>query len=125
MKAMFAILALVACGSPAWAQTQEAEDEPAAAAAGDVRVEEVTFRSTDSRSTIKGYVFRPATVPAGRLPAVVMMHGRSGAYSSLANGVYNASTLSRRHRAWGELWARNGYVAIMVDDFGPLGYPPG
>ena len=123
MRMKWAIMALLAASSPAVAQ--DVEDEPAAAAASDVSVEEVTFRSTDGQSTIKGYVFHSAVAPDQRLPAVVMMHGRSGAYSSLANGVYNASTLSRRHRAWGELWARSGYVAIMVDDFGPLGFPQG
>jgi carboxymethylenebutenolidase len=54
-----------------------------------------------------------------------MMHGRGGAYSSAADGVYDASTLSRRHRMWGELWAEAGYIAILVDGFGPRGYPQG
>ena len=36
---------------------------------------------------LKGYLFKPATAAAGRLPAVVMMHGRAGAYSTLAKGV--------------------------------------
>jgi carboxymethylenebutenolidase len=26
---------------------------------------------------------------------------------------------------WGELWARQGYLAILVDGFGPRGYPQG
>ena len=26
---------------------------------------------------------------------------------------------------WGELWAAQGYVAILVDGFGPRGYPRG
>ncbi len=47
-----------------------------------------------------------------------MMHGRAGAYSSLAHGVYDASTLSKRHTAWGQLWAQQGYAALMVDGFG-------
>ena len=64
-------------------------------------------------------------MPAPRVPAVVMMHGRAGAYSSAADGRYDASTLSRRHRMWGELWARQGYLAILVDGFGPRGYPQG
>jgi carboxymethylenebutenolidase len=54
-----------------------------------------------------------------------MMHGRAGAYSSKANGVYDASTLSKRHQAWGELLAEQGYFALMVDGFGPRGYPDG
>lgn len=101
-----------------------AQTAPAPAEDGAVRVEEVSFRSTDGQSTIKGYLFHPVGT-TGRAPAIVMLHGRSGAYSSLANGVYNASTLSSRHRAWGQLLARNGYVALMVDDFGSLGFPTG
>ena len=54
-----------------------------------------------------------------------MMHGRAGAYSSLANGVYDASTLTKRHKFWGETLAQNGYLAILVDGFGPRGYPHG
>jgi dienelactone hydrolase len=54
-----------------------------------------------------------------------MMHGRAGAYSSLANGNYNATTLSKRHQEWGRLWAQQGYVAVLVDGFGPRGYPQG
>jgi len=46
---------------------------------------------------------------------VVMMHGRAGAYSSLANGKYDATTLSQRHQKWGHLWAQQGYLAILVD----------
>jgi dienelactone hydrolase len=63
-------------------------------------------------------------MPAPRVPAVVMMHGRAGAYSSLA-GVYDASTLSQRHKLWGRLWSEQGYVAVLVDGFGPRGYPQG
>jgi carboxymethylenebutenolidase len=64
-------------------------------------------------------------MPAVRVPAVVMMHGRAGAYSSRANGTYDASTLSRRHLAWGHLWAQQGYIAVLVDGFGPRGFPQG
>ncbi|MGY2049779.1 dienelactone hydrolase family protein [Methylobacterium sp. JK268] len=85
----------------------------------------VTFPSADGRTTLVGYLFAP-DAPAGRRhPAVVMMHGRAGAYSSRADGVYNASTLSQRHRAWGELLAEHGFVALLVDGFGPRGYPGG
>jgi carboxymethylenebutenolidase len=54
-----------------------------------------------------------------------MMHGRAGAYSSNVNGRYDATTLSRRHTAWGELWAAQGYIALLVDGFGPRGYAQG
>ena len=86
--------------------------------------ERVTFPSQDGKTTLVGYLFLPRT-HTGRVPAVVMMHGRAGAYSSLANGVYDATTLSKRHKAWGELWAAQGYVALLVDGFGPRGYPAG
>src|SRR5882757_9206142 len=86
--------------------------------------ERVTFPSHDGKTTLTGYLFLPQQRRA-RVPAVVMMHGRAGAYSSAAKGVYDAGTLSKRHRAWGELWAAQGYVALMVDGFGPRGYPAG
>jgi dienelactone hydrolase len=85
----------------------------------------VNFPSADKRTTLVGYVFAPTQRRQGAVPAVVMMHGRAGAYSSLARGVYDASTLSKRHKAWGNIWADKGYVAIMVDGFGPRGYPKG
>lgn len=87
--------------------------------------ERVTFASADGRTTLVGYIFRPEGPHPARTPAVVMMHGRAGAYSSAAKGKYDASTLSRRHQAWGHLWALQGYFAIMVDGFGPRGYPQG
>jgi dienelactone hydrolase len=96
--------------------------------------ERVTFPSADGKTTLTGYVFMPAKSaapksaapePAGRMPAVVMMHGRGGAYSTAAKGRYDSSTISRRHRMWGELWAANGYVAVLVDGFGPRGHPTG
>jgi dienelactone hydrolase len=83
--------------------------------------ERVTFASADQKTTLVGYLFLPRT-RQGRAPAVVMMHGRAGAYSSRANGVYDATTLSKRHKAWGALWAAQGFVALLVDGFGPRGY---
>jgi dipeptidyl aminopeptidase/acylaminoacyl peptidase len=83
--------------------------------------ERITFPSADGQTTLVGYLYRPLK-PAPKAPAVVMMHGRAGAYSTMANGVYDASTLSKRHRAWGELLSQNGYFVLMVDGFGPRGY---
>jgi dienelactone hydrolase len=65
-------------------------------------------------------------------PAVVMLHGRTGPYSSRVNkdctfvrrgtpSPCDASTLSKRHLEWGEFWAERGYVALHVDSFGPRG----
>jgi dienelactone hydrolase len=87
--------------------------------------EPVQFRSMDGKTTLVGYVFKPMIQVGARVPAVVMMHGRAGPYSSLANGVSNATTLSQRHQFWGRLWAAEGYIAILVDGFGPRGYPQG
>jgi len=87
--------------------------------------ERVTFPSSDGKTTLTGYLYLPAEGRAARSPAVVMMHGRAGAYSSKAGGIYDASTLSQRHKAWGQLWADEGYVALMVDGFGPRNYPAG
>jgi dienelactone hydrolase len=97
---------------------------PSAAAAAEVP-ERVTFLSADHMTTLVGYVYKPQAPGPARVPAVVMMHGRAGAYSTRANGVYDASTLSKRHRAWGRIWAEQGYIAVMVDGFGPRGYPQG
>jgi carboxymethylenebutenolidase len=87
--------------------------------------ERVTFASADRRTTLVGYVFTPERPHAARTPAVVMMHGRGGVYSSAASGRYDASTLSKRHRQWGQIWAQQGYLAILVDGFGPRNYPQG
>ena len=38
---------------------------------------------------------------------------------------YDASTLSLRHKAWAREWAQAGYIALLVDGFGPRGYPQG
>jgi carboxymethylenebutenolidase len=85
----------------------------------------VSFMSADGRTKLVGYLYRPTAMTTARVPAVVMMHGRAGAYSERANGVYDASTLSLRHKAWGREWAEAGYIAILVDGFGPRGYPQG
>jgi dienelactone hydrolase len=85
----------------------------------------VTFPSADGHTTLVGYVFKPSGSHSSQTPAMVMMHGRAGAYSSLAQGNYEASTLSKRHQEWGHLWAAQGYLAILVDGFGPRGYPQG
>jgi len=85
----------------------------------------VVFPSADGQTGLVGYVFKPEGPHAARTPAVVLMHGRAGPYSSLANGRYDATTLSQRHQKWGHLWAQQGYLAILVDGFGPRGFPQG
>jgi len=90
--------------------------------------ETVYFVSADGRTQLTGYLFVPPA--AGPNPAVVMLHGRGGLYSSNVNQACtlvakdnnspcNASTLSKRHAAWGAYWAARGYLALLPDSFGP------
>jgi carboxymethylenebutenolidase len=90
----------------------------------------VYFPSADGKTQLVGYFFTPAT--PGPYPAVVMLHGRGGPYSLnnnrectlVAEGTQsacNASTLSKRHRSWGEYWAAHGFIALLPDSFGPRG----
>ncbi|MGE3919238.1 MAG: hypothetical protein AB7F78_26435, partial [Hyphomicrobiaceae bacterium] len=58
--------------------------------------DEVTFPSLDGKTTLRGFLFVPSA--PGPWPAVVMMHGRSGPYSSAAKGIYEARTLTLRHK---------------------------
>jgi carboxymethylenebutenolidase len=83
----------------------------------------VRFPSRDGATELVGYLFEPHT--PGPHAAIVLLHGRSGPYSSLAKGRYDAATLSMRHRMWGRFWSERGYVALLVDSFGPRGYPDG
>lgn len=85
--------------------------------------ETVKFMSKDGRTRLTGYVFLPQQ--AGPRPAVVMLHGRSGPYSSLKRGQHDADALTMRHRMWGRFLAERGYLAILVDSFGPRGYGDG
>jgi carboxymethylenebutenolidase len=90
----------------------------------------VAFGSTDGHTPLVGYLFQPTT--PGPWPAVVMLHGRGGPYSSNDNadctyvGVgtgspCNAGSLSKRHMMWGEYWSARGYLALLPDSFGPRG----
>jgi dienelactone hydrolase len=53
-----------------------------------------------------GELYRPAG--AGPFPAVVVLHGCTGVAS--------------HYRQWAQLLAQWGYVALLVDSFGPRGY---
>jgi carboxymethylenebutenolidase len=86
-------------------------------------IKTVHFPSEDGKTRLAGYLFQPQT--SGPHPAIVMLHGRAGPYSSAAKGVYNVDTLSKRHKEWGSFWAERGYFALLVDSFGPRGYPAG
>jgi len=84
----------------------------------------VYFKSLDGQTELVGYLFTPHNINKVA-PAIVMLHGRAGPYSSAADGVYDAITLSKRHAYWGEFWADQGYTALLVDSFGPRGFPRG
>jgi dipeptidyl aminopeptidase/acylaminoacyl peptidase len=87
--------------------------------------ETVHFPSLDRRTRLVGYLFKPSRRRAGPAPAMVLLHGRSGPYSSLAHGQYNAATLSQRHVMWAQVWAERGCHALVVDSFGPRGLAGG
>jgi len=84
----------------------------------------VSFPSADGKTMLVGYLFAPAGRPK-TAPAVVLLPGRTGAYSSLAKGNYSAVTIEKRLRLWAETWSAQGYWALIVDSFGPRGYPAG
>jgi len=88
------------------------------------------FPAADGHTELVGYLFAPEG--PGPHPAIVLLHGRGGPYSSNVSerctvvardreSPCNAATLSRRHRRWGDYWAGHGYVALLVDSFGPRG----
>lgn len=90
----------------------------------------VYFASADGKTRLVGYVFAPAA--GGPHPAVVMLHGRGGLYSSNVNddctlvakdnaSPCNATSLAKRNVAWGTYWAERGYLALLPDSFGPRG----
>jgi len=90
----------------------------------------VFFPSADGATEIVAYLFKPQT--PGLHPAIVMLHGRGGPYSSNVNkgcalvsrtspSPCNATTLSKRHMMWGAYWAERGYIALLPDSFGPRG----
>lgn len=99
-------------------------------AAASAAPQTVSFRSGDGSTALVGYLFQPAS--PGPWPAIVMLHGRGGPYSSNDNAncttvaanapsPCNANTLSKRHVMWGEYWAERGYLALLPDSFGPRG----
>lgn len=124
MKMLILAAALMSPGATN-ATMQDAAAPPAAEAAATAAPERVVFSSVDEGPTeLVGYLYAPSGVE-GPAPAVVLMHGRAGAYSSLADGVYDAATLSQRHQFWARYWAARGYYALIVDGFGPRGYAGG
>jgi dienelactone hydrolase len=103
--------AMVTSGFSGWANAQTVPDT-------------VRFPSLDGTPLV-GYLFKPARPNSVRAPALVLLHGRAGAYSLSASGRYDATTLSQRHLLWGTHWAERGAFALLVDTFGPRGFPAG
>ena len=97
---------------------------PNRAEAREAGLQQVSFPSADGKTQLVGYLLAPerSDLPS---PAIVLMHGRSGAYSSNARGDYSAATLRLRDAAWARMWAGRGYVVLVVDSFGPRGFPAG
>jgi len=101
------------------------------ASASAAQPDTVYFPSADGHIELTGYLFKPPG--KGPFPAVVMLHGRGGPYSSNVNAgctlvsrtapasPCNAGTLSKRHVMWGSYWAERGYLALLPDSFGPRG----
>ncbi len=86
------------------------------AAAWSVSPSDVAFTNQQGVD-LTAKLFKPAG--AGPFPAVVMMHGCSGAYS-YSNPAKGAASLYRR---WGDSLVAQGYVAILVDSFSGRGGP--
>lgn len=87
--------------------------------------------------SLLAYLFKPNPdqFPAPR-PAVVLMHGRAGLYSSSQHGqgcdgqftpnnCFNVTTLSIKLDSWARRWQELGYVTLVVDGFGSRGRPEG
>ena len=84
--------------------------------------ETVAFNSADGKVKLIGFVYLPdAKMWPDARPAVVMLHGRSGVYSSTAKQ-YDATTLAARTVLWGKFWADRGYIGLYIDTFGSRGY---
>lgn len=66
--------------------------------------------------TLQGSVFTPADSPryGERRPAIVLLHGCGGMVDA-------RGSIAPRHRDWAERFARWGFVALLVDSFGPRG----
>ncbi len=114
-------IALLAVFATAFADIAGAVD--GAGAEYPVVVETVSFDSADGATRLVGYLFRPEGV--GPFPALVLMHGRAGVHAAGRAANPSADSLSARHRHWARTWAAQGYLALLVDGFGPRGHAGG
>ena len=129
MSVRFAWLACVAfaAGFGAVARSHGAADPSPLPMVSSVQIavtaSTVAFDSADGRVRLIGYLFRPPG--DGPFPAIVLMHGRGGLYSTLPGSGVSIDSLSIRHRHWARFWASEGYAALLVDSFAPRGYASG
>ena len=101
-----ALFALLACQSGGGGQSRD----------GAARRESLRFPGPNV--TLSGELFLPAAGDSGkRRPAVVLLHGCGGMYTT--RGAINARNLD-----WAQRFAGWGYVALLVDSFGPRGHGP-
>ena len=71
----------------------------------------MTFPGADVE--LAGRLYRPAG--DGPFPAVILMHGCSGLWRK------DGKEPTGHYIAWAEHWRGKGYVAVLVDSFGPRG----
>jgi dienelactone hydrolase len=80
-------------------------------------VEWVTFpalKEFEGRSVeLDALMYRP--LGAGPFPALVLLHGCGGMFT-------NQGYITSSYRNWADLLAARGYVALLVDSFGPRGH---
>jgi dienelactone hydrolase len=99
-RRLFPLLTLLAVFWSGWAAAIEPED--------------VSFPTLHADGTmLKALLFRSAG--DGPHPAVVMMHGCSGAY-------LQSGRLRSNYRFWTQHIAEQGYAVLLVDGFRPRGY---
>lgn len=88
---------------------------PAAAAA---EPETVQFKTLHpDGATLRGFLLKPdaARHGPGPHPSVLLLHGCSGPVTSRGR-------LAARERAWMNLFAGEGYAALLLDSFNPRGF---
>ncbi len=84
-----------------------------------------TARTSSGATPLTGYLYLPdAKRWPGARPAIVLLHGRSGVFSSGAKS-YDVHHLSSRTQQWGQFWADRGYIGLYVDSFSTRGYATG
>ncbi|HEY3065363.1 MAG TPA: dienelactone hydrolase family protein [Methylomirabilota bacterium] len=88
-----------------------------ATSASTVRIRERSVRVPVRDVHLTAVLFTPETPPAegARRPAIVLMHGCGGLYTSRGE-------LTARHRDWSERFASWGFVTLILDSFTARGF---